>query len=150
MFLVSGLTYQLLDTHELENMGGVYRYRPWLAVGFISAMSLAGLPPLSGFFAKFVIIKAGVDAGAWWATGFALSVGLLTLYSMVKIWSSVFWKAVPSDKEQKIREYPLAFSMFLPVLMLATMTIFIGLGGEYLFQIAERSAEQLLDRKWLY
>ena len=147
LFLISGLTYQLLGTHDLKQMGGVYRQRPWLAVGFlISAMSLAGLPPLSGFFAKFVVIKAGVDAASWWATGFALLVGLLTLYSMIKIWTEVFWKAPDNTAMLRLTNQPLTFWMTLPVILLALMTVAIGIWGETLLQIAEQSAEQLLNR----
>jgi multicomponent Na+:H+ antiporter subunit D len=144
LFLVSGLTYQMLGTHELKHMGGLYKHRPWLAAGFfISAMSLAGLPPLSGFFAKFVVIKAGVEASAWWATGFGLFVGLLTLYSMIKIWAEVFWKAAPEEVE--VAKGPLSAWAVLPVVMLASMTVMIGIFGEPLLQIAEQSAGQLLD-----
>ena len=147
LFLISGLTYQLLGTHELKQMGGIYRHRPWLAVGFlISAMSLAGLPPLSGFFAKFMIIKAGVEAASWWATGFALLVGLLTLYSMTKIWANVFWKAPDSTAASQLTHQPLAFWMILPVILLASMTVAIGIWGEHSLHIAEQSAEQLLNR----
>ena len=147
LFLISGLTYQLFGSHDLKKMGGVYKQRPWLAVAFlISAMSLAGLPPLSGFFAKFVVIKAGVDASSWWATGFALLVGLLTLYSMIKIWSEVFWKANPSESTDTLKQ-PLSAWMVLPVALLCAMTVSIGIFGEQLLQIAEHTANQLLNRE---
>lgn len=146
LFLISGLTYQLLGTHDLKQMGGVYRHRPMLAVGFlVSAMSLAGLPPLSGFFAKFVVIQAGVEAGSWWATGFALLVGLLTLYSMIKIWAEVFWKAPDEASVQSLKSALLSPWMTLPVIMLASMTVGIGVFGEHLLVIARQSAEQLLN-----
>ena len=148
LFLISGLSYQLLATHELKKMGGIYRYRPWLAVGFlISAMSLAGLPPLSGFFAKFVVIKAGVEASSWWATGFALLVGLLTLYSMIKIWADAFWKAPSSDSQTQLQHLKLSLWMTLPVIALACMTVSFGIWGEPLLEIAERTAGQLLNRE---
>ena len=148
LFLVSGLTYQLSGTHEIKNMGGIYRHRPWLAAVFlVSAMSLAGLPPLSGFFAKFVIIKAGVEASSWWATGFALLVGLLTLYSMIKIWSEVFWKSPDSTVEAELKTKPFSLWMTLPIAMLALMSVSIGLFGEHILHIAETSAEQLLNPK---
>ncbi|MCG8668516.1 MAG: Na+/H+ antiporter subunit D [Pseudomonadales bacterium] len=147
LFLISGLTYHLTGTHELGRMGGVYRHRPWLAVGFlVSAMSLAGLPPLSGFFAKFVVIKAGVEAGSWWATGFALLVGLLTLYSMIKIWGEVFWKKADAELKEEVINKSMSPWMLLPVIMLAAMTVSIGVWGEPLLQIAELAADQLLNR----
>ncbi len=146
LFLISGLTYQLAGTHDIKEMGGVYRYRPWLAVCFlISALSLAGLPPLSGFFAKFVIIKAGVEASSWWATGFALLVGLLTLYSMIKIWSEVFWKSPPNDDKTALKEKSISLWMTIPVATLALLTVSIGIFGERLISIAEISAQQLLN-----
>ena len=146
LFLISGLTFQLQGTHEIKHMGGLYRQRPWLAVGFlISAMSLAGLPPLSGFFAKFVIIKAGVEASSWWATGFALLVGLLTLYSMIKIWAEVFWKSRHSATDSNVEAQRLSLWMTVPVALLAVMTVSIGIFGEHVLSIAELSAAQLLN-----
>jgi multicomponent Na+:H+ antiporter subunit D len=98
LFLISGITHRLQGTYQLKKMGGLYRERPWLAVAFfLSAFSLAGVPPLSGFFAKFVIVRAGLEVEAYVATGIALAVGLMTLYSMVKIWNEVFWKSLPED-----------------------------------------------------
>jgi len=98
LFLVSGVTYRLTGTHELSELGGFFQDRPVLSVLFlIPAFSLAGMPPLSGFFAKLIVIRAGIEAEAWVVTGVALLVGLLTLYSMVKIWAEVFWKARPEE-----------------------------------------------------
>jgi len=147
LFLVSGLTYQLAGTHELKVMGSFYRQRPYLALLFlIPALSLAGLPPLSGFFAKYIVIKAGVEAGAWWATGIALLVGLLTLYSMIKVWAEVFWKKSPDeDSEQSNLKAPLSLWMLTPVIVLCAITVVIGLSGESLYQLAELAASQLLD-----
>jgi multicomponent Na+:H+ antiporter subunit D len=146
LFLISGLTYQLAGTHELKAMGGFYRQRPWLALLFlIPALSLAGLPPLSGFFAKFIVIKAGVEAGSWWAVGFGLLVGLLTLFSMIKIWAEVFWKRPPETDPPIDLTGKLSAWMLSPVIMLAVITVAIGLYGEPLYQLAEVAANQLLN-----
>ena len=146
LFLISGLTYQLSGTHELKAMGGFYRQRPWLALVFlIPALSLAGLPPLSGFFAKFIVIQAGVEVGSWWAVGFGLLVGLLTLFSMIKIWAEVFWKAAPETDPPVDLTAKLSAWMLTPVVMLAAITVAIGLYGEPLYQLAEVAASQLLN-----
>ena len=127
-------------------MGGFYRQRPWLAFLFlIPALSLAGLPPLSGFFAKYIVIKAGVEAGSWWATGFALFVGLLTLFSMIKIWAEVFWKRPPETDTPVDLTSKLSLWMLTPVIALELITVGIGLFGEPLFQLAEVAAKQLLN-----
>ena len=146
LFLISGLTYQLKGSHELKELGGLYRSHPMLAVLFmVPALSLAGLPPLSGFFAKFIIIRAGIEVEAWLAVAVALVVGLLTLYSMVKIWNEVFWKAQPAGFGQTATPARSLFWMWPPIVGLALMTVMIGLYGQPIFEMAELSAEQLLD-----
>ncbi|WP_018948590.1 MULTISPECIES: Na+/H+ antiporter subunit D [unclassified Thioalkalivibrio] len=148
LFLISGITFVMKGTHELKLMGGIYRTHPMLGVLFlIPALSLAGLPPLSGFFAKFIIIRAGIEAEAYWVVAVALVVGLLTLYSMIKIWAEVFWKAQPEGVEGQTHDVtsgPMIW-MWIPVIMLALMTVAIGLYGEPIYQMAAMSAEQLLD-----
>jgi len=148
LFLVSGVTYRLTGTHELSELGGLFRDRPVLSVLFlIPAFSLAGMPPLSGFFAKLIVIRAGIEAEAWVVTGVALLVGLLTLYSMVKIWAEVFWKARPEEaasQQPEPRTEGLAW-MYVAIAGLAGCTIFIGLNGQPIYDLAEVAAEQLMQ-----
>ncbi|SEM60094.1 Na+/H+ antiporter subunit D [Halomonas caseinilytica] len=149
LFLISGIVHRLQGSYRLEALGGLYRQHPWLAVLFlISALSLAGMPPLSGFFAKFIVIRAGLEAGAYGVTFIALLVGLLTLYSMVKLWSEVFWKANPREDDeapdQAIGRGEL-WLMVTPVAGLALCTLFIGFNAGPLYALAEASAGQLLS-----
>lgn len=145
LFLVAGLIYRLRGSFELKKLGGLYKDHPGLAVLFlIPALSLAGVPPLSGFFAKFILIKAGVEAYSWWAVGVALLVGLLTLYSMIKIWNEAFWKASPSDAPP----IPAAsgnVSLYWTCGILAAMTVAIGVFAQPIYEMAEMAAYQLLN-----
>lgn len=96
LFFVSGVANRLGGSYELKRLGGLYRQYPWLALLFmIPAMSLAGLPPLSGFFAKLALIRAGLEIEQYAIVTIALVVGVLTLFSMTKIWSEAFWKPAP-------------------------------------------------------
>lgn len=155
LFLISGIAHRLQGTYQLKKMGGLYRKRPWLAIAFfISAFSLAGVPPLSGFFAKFVLVRAGLEAGAYVATGIALAVGLMTLYSMVKIWNEVFWKALPEDNHVPASQTPIGddgrlikpslWMMYLPVVVLAMMSLLIGIFAEPVMQIMTMIGDQLM------
>lgn len=150
LFLVSGLVYRLLGSYDLKELGGVYRHRPGVALLFlIPALSLAGVPPLSGFFAKFIIIRAGIEVSAWTITGIALLVGLLTLYSMIKIWVEVFWKTVPenvnTDRLTGAQPDKSLWLLLLPIVGLAACTLFIGLSGQPIYELADAAAEQLLN-----
>jgi multicomponent Na+:H+ antiporter subunit D len=96
LFLVAGIIRRVGGTYSLTGLGGLMRSRPLLAVlFFIPAFSLGGIPPLSGFVAKFALVRATFQAEEYVAGGVALAVGLLTLLSMSKIWSEAFMKPLP-------------------------------------------------------
>jgi multicomponent Na+:H+ antiporter subunit D len=78
----------------------------------------------------------------------ALAVGLLTLYSMTKIWAEVFWKAVPEGgKEPDPASVPFRERALLlaPVVALAGITLAIGFFPQFFFDFADRAAAQLLN-----
>jgi len=148
LFLVSGLAAGALGQYGLKASGGLYRYRGWMAaLFFIPAFSLAGVPPLSGFWAKLVLVQAGLDAGQYVLVATAIAVSFLTLYSMSKIWNEVFWKpgaqAAP-DKWDAISGVK-KWWMVAPVTALALMTLCIGLWPEPFVSLAMRAADSLMD-----
>jgi multicomponent Na+:H+ antiporter subunit D len=147
LFLVAGIVQHLRGTGDLAKLGGLAKALPWLAVlFFVPAFSLAGIPPLSGFWAKLSVVRAGLEAEAWALTITALAVGSLTLFSMTKIWMEAFWKAAPDDAPVEVnpvdgRLWPLV----LPCVMLGLITLWIGFAGGDLLAYASRAAEQLLN-----
>jgi multicomponent Na+:H+ antiporter subunit D len=72
-----------------------------------------------------------------------LAVGLLTLYSMIKIWNEAFWKDAPTGDLQMDRRVPLW--MIVPAVVLALMTVGIGIFPSILLDVSSKAAEQLLD-----
>ncbi|MEY3358220.1 MAG: hypothetical protein RIR87_1279, partial [Actinomycetota bacterium] len=100
LFLVEGIIERDSGSSSLTSVSGLARRSPFLAVLFlVPALSLAGLPPLSGFLAKFAIVRAGLDEGRYLGVAVAIVVSLLTLVSMVKIWVGAFWGDVePVDR----------------------------------------------------
>ncbi len=96
LFLIAGVVDKIKKTNELLETGSLYKYFPLLSALFlIPALSLGGIPPLSGFWAKYMVIKASFDVENYWMAGTGLFVGLLTLFSMTKIWGEAFWKKDP-------------------------------------------------------
>lgn len=145
LFLVSGAVYRLRKTYKLDNLGGLYRSSPLISIGFfIAALSLSGIPPLSGFWSKFILVRAGFEVENYWIIGVALFVGLFSLYSMMKIWREVFLKNPPTSVEypdKEIADLPL----IIPIVTLATITVLIGLSVNPLFNLAQDAANQLFD-----
>jgi multicomponent Na+:H+ antiporter subunit D len=149
LFLMSSVVRRLCGSFELKRQGGLYQSQPLLAVLFlIPALSLAGMPPLSGFFAKLSLVQAGLGTGQYAIVAVALVVGLLTLFSMTKLWAEAFWKPLPQDADAAQGLAPKQQrTLLLPIAILAALTVAIGLGAEAVFTLAMRAAEQLLDRE---
>jgi multicomponent Na+:H+ antiporter subunit D len=146
LFLIGGVAARLGGSFDLDELGGLYRSHPWLAVLFlIPALSLAGLPPLSGFWAKLIVVKAGLDAQSYLIVAVALVVGLLTLYSMSKIWVGAFWKPRPATPVGVVPERAVAATLIVPIVALAGLTVTIGLYAEPLVQLATRAADGLIQ-----
>ncbi|UFQ96519.1 proton-conducting transporter membrane subunit [Pseudomonas wenzhouensis] len=145
LFFIGGLAARICGSERLADMGGLYKRMPWLALLFaIPALSLAGIPPLSGFWAKFLLVKASLDAAAWWAAGIALLTGVFTLLSMNKIWNEAFLKPHPRGEEalQKVTGMRAAW---VGMSALALLTVLIGLGAGPLIDYAVAAAAQLAD-----
>lgn len=147
LFLISGVVYFLKGSFDLKRLGGVYQKYPLLSFLFlIPALSLAGVPPLSGFWAKFTLIMAGLEVREMTIVIVALVVGLLTLVSMTKIWAEVFWKK-KNPREARVDWEPSEslWSLFIPIVMLAGITVMIGVFAEPVFSLSSRASHQLLD-----
>ncbi len=150
LFLISGLVKRVGGSYDIKQVGALVNSYPFLAVLFlIPALSLAGIPPLSGFWSKFFVVKAALDIDQYFFVFVALLVGLLTLYSMTKIWNEAFWKNNPG-KIPEDQLVPGLFSkrniyMTLPVIFLAIITLTIGFYPQPMFLLAEQAASELLN-----
>ncbi len=147
LFLVEGIIERDSGTSSLDSVSGLARRSPFLAVLFlVPALSLAGLPPLSGFLAKFAIVRAGLEDAQYLGVAVAIVVSLLTLVSMVKIWVGAFWGDVePVDRVDVVgllRRQPL-MAVGTAVVVIVSLTIAVAAGPFYEF--AEKAARQTLD-----
>ncbi len=148
LFFVSGVVNELRGTYDLKKLGGLYKLYPLAGLLFlIPALSLSGIPPLSGFWAKYSVIKAGIELDEFYIVAVALFVGLLTLFSMTKIWHEAFWKMTPEEVKTNSSNIDpkRKLFLFLPIVLLALITVTIGLNVDPFFNIAQKAADQLLN-----
>ncbi|NJK33323.1 MAG: hypothetical protein HC927_13480 [Deltaproteobacteria bacterium] len=104
LFLISGIVLKLRGTTHLKKLGGLFSAdAPLSTLFFVTSMALAGIPILSGFWAKLALVKAGLAAGQYLVIGVSLFVSVLTLFSMVKIWAEAFWKEAPRRRAGSAR-----------------------------------------------
>ncbi|MBT8043777.1 MAG: Na+/H+ antiporter subunit D [Verrucomicrobiae bacterium] len=143
LFLVTGLVEKHAGSSKIGHTSGVLHSSPVIALAFaIPALSLAGIPPLSGFFAKFTLLRAALEAKDSLAAIAIVLVGLLTIFSMLKIWRSIFWGEAKSEQPVTGKT---TLTPLNTILALAAITIAIGLGCGPIFQLAHTAAEGLVD-----
>jgi multicomponent Na+:H+ antiporter subunit D len=151
LFLVGGLVEEATGTGALKRVGGLLRSAPVIAALFlVPALSLAGLPPFSGFVAKLALVQAGLAEGRHVVVGVSLVVSLLTLFSMTKIWAGVFW-GVPEVAPPKRLEVGERLRsprwMVAPTAALVLISLAIAGGAGPLYDLSADAAATLLERE---
>ena len=149
MFLTGGLIEHVGGSGRLSRLGGMVRTAPVVAVLFlVPALSLAGIPPLSGFIAKLALVEAGTEDTRYVLVGVAILVSLLTLFSMIKIWSGVFWSPAterPENPPHAVGRLGGPVLMVAPTALLVALGLGIALAGAPLYRYSVRAAADLLD-----
>ncbi|MEM9110545.1 MAG: proton-conducting transporter membrane subunit [Planctomycetota bacterium] len=152
LFLCCGVMEKHAGTDDLDKLGGLLK-RDWFlgVLFFIAAMSLVGLPPLSGFFGKMVIIREGFANDGTWILGvIGLVTGAITLLSMLKIWSYGYWNpdnAPTTNKSEAVKAS--CKPAYAAITALVICALFLGLGAESVYKVANRAGDQL-DNPELY
>ena len=147
LILIGGVVNRRCGTMELASVGGFYQSTPFMAfLFFVCAFSLAGFPPLSGFWAKFALVRAGLEAGSYGIVATALGVGLMTAYSMTKIWGEAFWKPAPLGASvapciQETRQTN--WLLFSPIVALTVLTVVMGFWAEPFMELSIKAANEL-------
>ncbi|WP_062353502.1 Na+/H+ antiporter subunit D [Bacillus kwashiorkori] len=143
LFLIGGVVIYLTGTSDLKQMSGLIRTHPYLGwMFFISALSLAGIPPLSGFLGKVFITRGSFEASYFLLGAIGLVVSLMTLYSMMKIFMNAFWGETILSEEE---EYGTTKGTVIPIAVLTFLTLFLGIGAELVMPYVKISAESLLQ-----
>ncbi len=127
LFLNSGAVEYSVGTRNLKDMGGLSHRMPvTTTTGLIASMSIAGVPPFSGFWSKLIIIIACVEAGKFLYAFCAVLVSILTLAMYMKVIRYAFFGSL-KEKLRMIKETPLFMKFSMVVLA------FICLIGGILF-----------------
>jgi multicomponent Na+:H+ antiporter subunit D len=149
LFMAGGLIEHIGGSSRLSRLGEMVRSAPVVAVLFlVPALGLAGIPPLSGFVPKVALVEAGLVADEHVVVAVSLLVSLLTLFSMVKIWSGVFWNPVtesPEGTPHPTGRWGGPPLMVLPTVGLVALSLVIAVAAGPLYDLSQRAAVDLLD-----
>ena len=125
---------RFFKTDEISEYAGLSRRSPLLAAGMLlSLLSLAGVPPLAGFFAKFYVLLAGVERGYLWLVFVGALNVITSLYYYLKV-----VKVIYLDKPSTDERLAVSMSQKLCVYILMSGILFLGIYQAPLLSIARQ------------
>lgn len=144
LFLNSGSIQHITGTRNLEELGGLGKMVPVTAgTNLVGALSIAGVPPLAGFWSKLIIIMALIQAREFGYALVAILASILTLWYYLLIQRKAFFGRV-AEKWLQVREAP--FWMSAANVVLALVCILAGLFFTPIFKTWISPAAEALAR----
>ncbi len=130
LFLNAGAVEYATGTRNLNKLGGLNRMLPVTgATSLVGSMSIAGIPPFSGFWSKLIIVLACIEGGFYGFGAAAVLVSIVTLAYQLKVQRMAFFASLPEALKGLRREPPM---MALAMILLALGCIalsFVVLSG---------------------
>lgn len=141
-FTVIAIVMRQLDSEDVGGLAGLNQRSPFLAATMTLAMaSLAGIPPLAGFFGKFLLLKAVVEQAAsnpayYYLTGIALIGVVISLYYYFGVVRAMYWGGAATSRE------PIMFSlpMRLAIVCCVAGMFWLGIAPNSMLKLAETAA----------
>ncbi|MCL2137142.1 MAG: NADH-quinone oxidoreductase subunit L [Coriobacteriia bacterium] len=97
LFLCAGVVEHNTHTKDIRQLGGLIRTMPVTAVTFlVCAFSIMGLPPLGGFFSKYMVVSGAVEANHPWVAVVFVCGTLMTIMYLMRVFNAVFLGSSPA------------------------------------------------------
>ena len=126
LFLGAGCIIHAVHSNEMSAMGGLRKYMPVTHATFlIACLAIAGIWPLSGFFSKDEILAACFQFSPWMGALMTFIAGLTAFY-MFRLYYSIFWGKENKELHAEHRPHEAPFSMTIPLIFLAAVTLVAG------------------------
>ena len=124
-FAVVELASRQIGSDEIADYAGLSRRSPALAFAFLLGfLSLGGMPPLAGFFGKFFVFAAAVEAGLIWLAVIGVLNAIIGLYYYLTVLKVVYLYRSERDNERIPVSRPYAVALALTsagILVLGTV-----------------------------
>ena len=143
LFMAAGMIARAGGGTRIADLAGLYKGSPFLAVAFmVCGFSLAGIPPLAGFWPKVYLVQSGLEAGAYGIVAGVVISGFLTLVLVGRTFALVFWRAAPDGARAVVPGGGSALRGALGAL--AVLTFAIGVYSAPVATVSARAAAELL------
>ncbi|MEE8168560.1 MAG: NADH-quinone oxidoreductase subunit N [Candidatus Hydrothermarchaeales archaeon] len=139
-FLVVTMVSYTLLVDDIDDYAGLRDKAPLTAFCMlIFLLSLAGVPPLAGFWSKFIIFSAAIEGGVAWLAVLGVITSAISLYYYARIIKAMY--LTPTEKMERIKEpKPLLLAMLIAL----AGTILIGLYPEPILKFVSSAVQSLL------
>lgn len=130
-FAVIAVVLRHLETEDISGLAGLSQRSPLLAATMtISLVSLAGIPPLAGFFGKFLLLKAVIEQGAtnhgYYCLAFTALVGVvISLYYYFNVIRAIYWQKA-ADASPITLSAPIRIAIYACIAGIFWLGIFPG------------------------
>ncbi len=143
LFLLIGIIIYRTGETNSEKLGGLIKVHPVLGWSFfIAALSLAGVPPLSGFYGKLFIVESAFDNSYFIAGIVVLLSSLIVLYSVMRVFINVFWgEDMDFERLKPVKMDKMMFS----AISLVIIAVLFGLSADLLYPLFDMAAESFYD-----
>jgi NADH-quinone oxidoreductase subunit N len=129
------------DAEEIGDFAGLAKRKPWAALAMtVFMVSLAGIPPTAGFFGKFLLFKAMVQAKEYTLVIVGLLSSAVSLYYYLRVVVYMYMKPEPEGSEAP----RLGFNSALVVIACALFTLALGVLPAKYLQLSHQSIQSLL------
>ncbi|MCX6904398.1 MAG: NADH-quinone oxidoreductase subunit N [Verrucomicrobia bacterium] len=146
-FTVISIILQKAEVEDMTALAGLSKRSPFLAAVLTLAMiSLAGVPPLAGFFGKFLLIKSVLEQGAghhafYWLTGVAIVGVVISLYYYFGVIRAIYWS---TKNDADLSPIPVSLLSRFALMICAAGMLYLGLLPGALLDWAEEVTKALL------
>jgi NADH-quinone oxidoreductase subunit N len=144
-FTVIMLVSKQSGTEDISSLAGLNERSPFLATAMtLSMISLAGIPPLAGFFGKFLLVRSIIEqassSSAYYALAGVAVVGVaISIYYYFGVIRAIYWSKDPADTTEITLTTPIRLTVLAGVIGM----IYLGVMPDSMLKIAEQAAASL-------
>ena len=137
------LVSNVAEAEEMTDLYGLSRRSPGLAlVMMFSLLSLGGIPPTAGFFGKFFLFRAAVEAGYWWLALIAILMAFVALYYYLNVIKYMY--LYQPTEEQAAQPIPVSRAAYVALGVSFVLILYLGIAPQAVFDWAQQAASAFL------
>jgi NADH-quinone oxidoreductase subunit N len=144
-FMVIAVVMREMEGDDLSVVAGLHQRSPLLAGSMALAMiSLAGIPPLAGFFGKFLLLRAvlergALDAGYYWLIAVAIIGVIISFYYYLGVVRVIYWSEPPRERAPLLMSDPSRLVLCVCVVGM----LYLGIFPNSIMNLATQAARAL-------